>query len=202
VHSTVRFLHNRFVLERRAKALSGLLAGLLLPATAEVLDVGCGDGLVGHLIERNKPTVRVRGLEVMPRASSHIKCLPFDGQTIPLRDGSVDVCLFVDVLHHTLNIAELLREARRVTRRYVLLKDHVCEGLYDRAALSFMDWVGNRPHGVSLPYNYQSREAWEGIFRDCALQIVKWNQDIPLYPLPFNWLFGRGMHCIVLLEKM
>ena len=200
MYSAIRSLHDRFVLERRAEVLSRLLAGLL-PSNAEVLDVGCGDGLIGHLIERNKPTLRVCGLEVMPRPSSHIECLSYDGKTIPMKDSSFDVCLFVDVLHHTLNIEELLGEARRVTRRYVLLKDHVCAGLYDRAALSLMDWVGNRPHGVCLPYNYQSKEGWERIFRACAFQIVKWNQDISLYPLPFKWLFGRGMHCIVLLEK-
>jgi SAM-dependent methyltransferase len=200
VYSTIRSLHNRFVLERRAKVLSGLLAGLL-PANSDVLDVGCGDGLIGYLITQSNPTVRVRGLEVMARPSSRIECLPFDGRTIPMGDSSVDVCLFVDVLHHTLKVEQLLNEARRVTRRYVLLKDHVCSGHYDRAALSFMDWVGNRPHGVTLPYNYQSRESWKRIFSTSALQIVMWTEDIPLYPLPFGWLFGRNMHCIVLLEK-
>lgn len=201
MYSAVRFLHGRFVFERRVRVLSRLLAGLL-PANAEVVDIGCGDGRIGHLIQQRKPAIRVRGLEVVPRASSHIDCLAFDGKAIPMGDSSVDVCMFVDVLHHTLNIEGLLREARRVTRRYVLLKDHICSGFYDRCALSLMDWVGNRPHGVSLPYNYQSREAWEQIFSACALQIVTWTETVPLYPRPFKWLFGRKMHCIILLEKL
>lgn len=197
---SIRFLHSRLVFERRTKVLSEMLA-VMVPANAEVLDIGCGDGLIGHLIECIKPTASVCGLEVRPRSSSYINCLPFDGKTIPMEDSSVDLCLFVDVLHHTLNIEGLLREAHRVTRRYVLIKDHICAGLFDRVALGVMDWVGNHPHGVGLTYNYQTREAWRQAFTKCSLSVVKWNEDIPIYPRPFNLLFGRRMHCIVLLEK-
>jgi len=137
----------------------------------------------------------------MPRPSCLIKCAGFDGNTIPLADSSVDICLFVDVLHHTLNIAGLLREARRVARLYVLIKDHLCENKLDHAVLSFMDWVGNRPYGVSLPYDYQSKVEWNQIFSACGLRVVRWNQSLPLYPQPFDRLFGRELHFVVLCEK-
>ena len=39
----------------------------------------------------------------------------------------------------THNIKELLEEARRVSRRYVLIKDHICEGITDHIILKFMD---------------------------------------------------------------
>jgi hypothetical protein len=58
----------------------------------------------------------------------------------------------VDVLHHTDDVTVLLREAARVGRIFVLLKDHLCENLRDNATLRFMDWMGNRPHGGGLIY--------------------------------------------------
>jgi SAM-dependent methyltransferase len=180
--------------------LAALLADLV-PAGAAVLDVGCGDGTIGDLIKQMKPTALVRGLEVAPRPSCLIECAGFDGVSIPLSDASVDVCLFVDVLHHTANIAGLLREARRVTRRFVLIKDHLCESKFDRALLSFMDWVGNRAYGISLPYNYQSKAQWDQILSACGLRGVIWNQALPLYPLLLNRLFGRGLHFVGLCEK-
>jgi len=180
--------------------LSKVLANLL-PGGAVVLDVGCGDGTIGYNIAQLNPTALVSGLEVALRPSCLIECRSFDGVQIPLSDASVDVCLFVDVLHHTAKIAELLREARRVTRRYVLIKDHLCEGKFDRTVLSVMDWVGNRGHGVNLPYNYQSKVQWHQILSDCGLRPVSSNEALSLYPPPFDLLFGRGLHIVVLCEK-
>jgi len=48
--------------------------------------------------------------------------------------------------------------------------------------------VGNRPHGVRLPYNYQSRKEWEASFANCGLSIAQWTSEVPLYPFPFSLL--------------
>jgi len=66
--------------------------------------------------------------------------------------------------------------------------------------LRFMDWVGNAPHGVVLPYNYQSSGQWGGYFRDAALSIARFDTAIPLYPFPFSLLFGRKLHFIAELK--
>jgi hypothetical protein len=110
--------------------------------------------------------------------------------------------MFVDVLHHARNIDGLLQQAQRVARRHVLIKDHVCENKFDRALLTFMDWVGNRAVGVPLPYEYQSKAEWFQLFSRCRLQVIEWNQRLPLYPPPFGKLFGRGLHCIALLKDI
>jgi len=197
----VRFLHQGLVFSRRASVLSALLAQSV-QAGNTVLDVGCGNGTIGYLMKQIKPTIAIQGLEVMLRPSCLIECARFDGMTIPLPDSSVDVCMFVDVLHHALDIDALLGEARRVTRSRVLIKDHLCETHADRAVLTFMDWVGNRAHGVRLPYDYHSQGEWRRLFARHGLQVVEWNQNLPLYPRPFSALFGRGLHCIALLEKV
>ena len=196
----VQRLHGSLVFPRRARVLSTFLAELI-PDGATVVDVGCGSGMIGYLVKQTKPTVSIQGLEVMPRPSCLIECARFDGTTIPMPDSSADVCMFVDVLHHTLSIDLLLREARRVARHHVLIKDHLCESGFDYAILSFMDWVGNRPLGVRLPHNYQSKADWCQLFSRCGLRVVDWKQSLPLYPPPFSKLFGRGLHCIALLER-
>jgi hypothetical protein len=107
----------------------------------------------------------------------------------------------VDVLHHTENPAILLREAARVSRSFVLLKDHLDESYFDNATLRLMDWVGNRPHGVVLTYNYQSREQWAKHVSNCGLAEVSWTTEVPLYPAPFSLLVGRGLHFVSLLRR-
>jgi ubiquinone/menaquinone biosynthesis C-methylase UbiE len=196
----VQCVHERLVSRRRTRVLAGVLADLVPPGTA-LLDVGCGDGTIAYLIGQTTPTVSIQGLEVMPRRSCLIECRGFNGTTLPLPESSVDICLFVDVLHHTDHIEGLLREARRVARRYVLIKDHLCESRFHHAVLSFMDWVGNRAHGVVLRYNYQSKVQWYRILSACGLRPVSWNGALPLYPPPFNLVFGRGLHFVALCEK-
>ncbi len=200
MQSLMNSLHDRFIFQRRARILSTFLAELV-PAGSTVLDVGCGNGVIGHLVKQMKPTVLIQGLEVTPRPSCLIECTFFNGAIIPMRDASVDVCMFVDVLHHTLNIEELLKEARRVARHYVLIKDHLCESKFDNLVLSVMDWAGKLAHGVRLKYNYQSRAQWDELFRSSGLKIVSWNEEVPLYPPPFDRLFGCGLHFVGLCEN-
>jgi hypothetical protein len=95
----------------------------------------------------------------------------------------------------------LLREAARVSNSLVLLKDHLGENFLDDATLRLMDWVGNRPHGVVLTYNYQSRKQWAEHFSNCGLTEVSWTTKVPLYPGPFSLVVGRGLHFVSLLKK-
>lgn len=208
--SVLKHAHRRAVFGRRVHVLAAAL-GAQIPAGASVLDIGCGDGTIASLIARENPSVTLQGIEFAPRPTCQIPCTVFDGATIPFPDGAFDVAMFVDVLHHAVKItgplaeasgiARLLSEAARVSRRYVLIKDHLSESALDFKTLQFMDWVGNRPHGVVLPYNYQSRAQWDAHFAQAGLKISDWQPYVPLYPFPFSAIFGRKLHFVALLEK-
>jgi len=192
--------HRAFVSKRRTRVLAEMLAAQI-PQSASVLDIGCGNGAIANLIAQLRPDISIQGVEFVVRTECKIECRAFDGASLPFPDGSLDVCLFVDVLHHTQDPAILLREAFRVSRFFVLLKDHLDENIFDDVTLRFMDWVGNRPHGVVLTYNYQSRAEWEECLSDCGLAEMTWTTRVPLYPPPFSLLAGRGLHFVSLLRK-
>jgi SAM-dependent methyltransferase len=193
--------HRALVFGRRARVLSGVLTPLIPEGARSVLDIGCGDGTIASLIAERRPELALEGVEVIPRPSCRVACRAFDGAKLPFPDMSFDVCLFVDVLHHTTDVTQLLREAARVSRTCVLLKDHLSESSFDHATLRAMDWVGNRPHGVTLTYNYQSRIKWQEHFASCGLQPAEFSTDLPLYPFPFSRLFGRKLHFVAQLAK-
>jgi SAM-dependent methyltransferase len=161
-----------------------------------VLDVGCGDGRVSRLIADRRPDICIRGVDVFLRHDVAISASPFDGARIPFNNASFDVVMFVDVLHHTEDPRILLREAVRVARQGILIKDHVLRGLLAGPTLRFMDWVGNKRHGVALPFNYWSELQWKQALGDLGLQTELWEHRLRLYPVPARWIFERGLHFI------
>ena len=196
--SLLNRVHEGYVHARRTRVLTSHLAPLLAPE-ARVLDVGCGDGLISHLIQTRRPDVSIEGIDVLTREAAWIPVKHFDGYRIPYPDKSFDAVMFVDVLHHATGAKELLAEARRVSRRHVILKDHVLKGILAGRTLRFMDWVGNAHHGVVLPYNYWSEQQWAETFADLRLRTEYRTQRLQLYPRPAGWLFDRDLHFVAQL---
>jgi SAM-dependent methyltransferase len=197
--SILERLHARSVFPRRVKRIASIIAPMI-PPRAAVLDVGCGDGQVAAQILARRPDVSITGLDILERPATAIPVRLFDGLSMPVADKSHDVVLFVDVLHHTDDPRVLLREARRVAREAVIIKDHFRDGLLAGATLRFMDWVGNARHGVRLPFNYWRRDEWVEAWEQTSLDPTLITARIDLYPAPASWLFDRSLHFVAKLR--
>lgn len=192
-------IHSSFVYGRRIRRLGEILANLL-PQHVSVLDVGCGDGLLATRIMEIRPDVEISGIDVLVREKTHIPVKQFDGVTIPEADKSVDVVMFVDVLHHTVDPIILLREASRVARQAVVIKDHTQNGLLAGPTLRFMDFVGNAHHGVALPYNYWPRKRWTEAFEQLGWSVADYQDNLQIYPWFADLVFGRSLHFAARLD--
>ena len=196
----VRRAHGGLVRDRRRDVLARVIAELL-PEAGQVADVGCGDGAITARVGALRPQLTILGLEVEARPEAELPVTLFDGRTLPLGDRSVDYSLFVDVLHHTTDAERLLREARRVSRRGVLIKDHLAASSTARALLTFMDLVGN-PASVAQPRCYLSEPGWRALWARVGLaparQLVR---RLDLYRRPLTYLFDRRLHFVALLER-
>ncbi|MEI6684339.1 MAG: class I SAM-dependent methyltransferase [Bacteroidota bacterium] len=189
----ISMLHEKTVYRRRINKLVELISSVL-PQEASVLDIGCGDGRIDALINRYRPQVEIQGIDIMTRKVSFISVREFNGTTIPYEDNSFDIVILVDVLHHAYDQVSLLKEAARVTRDCILIKDHLNEGIFSRTTLKFMDYIGNARHGVSLPYNFLNSREWGELYEQAGLCEVLITRELSLYPWPFNWVFGRNLH--------
>jgi SAM-dependent methyltransferase len=191
--SLLEWIHGGYVHNRRVRVLARELSARM-PAHGRILDVGCGDGLLAALIQNAKPGTTLTGIDVLVRSGAHIPVQKFDGKTIPFPDASFEALMFVDVLHHTDDPAILLREAARVTRHSIVIKDHTLDGLAAAATLRFMDRIGNRRHNVVLPHNYWPKQKWLDTFASLGLSVQVWKSKLGLYPPPVDFLFGRSLH--------
>jgi ubiquinone/menaquinone biosynthesis C-methylase UbiE len=165
-----------------------------------MLDVGCGDGLLAHLITQKRPDLDLRGIDVLVRDHTYIPIVEFDGKQLPYDDASFDGVMFVDVLHHTQDPMILLREAVRVARKAIVIKDHTLNGLFAELTLRVMDAIGNARHGVALPYNYWPRQKWLKAFNILGLEVGVWATKLRIYPWPASWIFDRSLHFVTRLD--
>jgi hypothetical protein len=76
----------------------------------------------------------------------------------------------------------------------VILVDHILRGPVSGLLLRYMDDVGNRRFGVSLPYDYLTEPRWQDAFRRLELRVDTWIPKLALYPPPLDWVFGGSLH--------
>ena len=172
-----------------------------LGAGDRVLDVGCGYGALGRAI-MDSPLcpkgIDVRGLERVKRGGEAIPVEAYDGVTIPYADGSFDVVILADVLHHEPDPHRLISECARVSRRLLVVKDHKVEGFLAQQRIALLDWAANAPYGVPCLYRYNTAEQWEQWKRRHSLQIVAELRSVRLYPFPYHLVFtGRLQYLAV-----
>lgn len=197
--SIVKSLHSHLVFPKRVTVLAKLV-GNLIPDNYTVLDVGCGDGLIDRHIMENRPDLKITGTDVLKREETHIPVTVFDGKKLPFPDKSFDCVIFIDTLHHTDDPTSIMAEAKRVAKRNIIIKDHYAENRFSFTVLKFMDWVGNKFHGVVLPYNYLSSTLWGEVYNGLGLRKEKEINRMDLYPFPFNFVFEKGLQFIVKLS--
>ena len=197
--SFLELLHGGYVHKRRISVLTQWCSNFI-PPHASVLDVGSGDGRLARLIADKRPDISIQGVDVRLRKDAAIPVGKFDGRSIPYGERSFDVVMFVDVLHHTDDPMVLLREAVRVARQVILIKDHTLQGALAYSTLRLMDWVGNARHNVALPYNYWTPAQWDGAFDKLGLSVSSWESNLKLYPLAADLIFGRYLHFVAVLR--
>lgn len=193
-------IHESYVYARRVRVLSHIMASLL-PKNSRVLDIGCGDGLISKSIQEKRADIKIEGIDVLLRPKAYISVKQFDGNHLPYADISFDAVMLVDVLHHADNPVMLIYEAVRVSKGLLLVKDHTRDGFFAEPILRFMDWVGNKRHGVSIPANYWPEKLWRETFARLNLTVNYWTKDVPLYPWWASWIFGRSLHFVASLAK-
>ena len=193
-------VHAGYVHERRVRVLARHLAEVI-PQRARVLDIGCGDGWIASRVLERRPDLTIVGMDVLVRPAAHIAVTAFDGRHLPVGPREFDAAMLIDVLHHTDDPASLLREANRVVRRSVVVKDHLRDGWLAGPTLRLMDQVGNARHGVALPHNYWSRDQWTRAIAELGMTVGEWRTALQIYPRPADWVFGRGLHFLARLDR-
>jgi len=142
----------------------------VLPTYADVLDVGCGNGIIAHHLTGllGKPVV---GLDVGDGTDARINYLPYDGRHFPVRDQSFDAVLLCYVLHHAQDARLVLNEVSRVLREggLAIIYEDMPTLWWDRLVC----WTHDRQwRGRTGPCTFQLEHGWRKTFNVAGFDIV------------------------------
>lgn len=160
----------------------------------EVLDLGASCGRLAHELILEDPRLHIVGVDTYVQDQTFIEIQKYDGMRIPFPDDTFDCVLIVDVIHHDTHPERIIREATRVSKRFILIKDHYWLTMIDRTWLGWADYIGNRPYQIDLPYHYLQTSEWERLFAHAGLTILA-TEKFRYHPI------DPTKHIIYFLEK-
>ncbi len=153
----------------RAEKISNFHKGYIKPGQ-KILDIGLGNGLIASQIKKEY-NIKIKGIDVIDYNESDIELKLFDGENIPFKDNEFDIALIIVVLHHCNKPIKVLKEAKRVAKRIIILEDTYTSKLLLPFCKAY-DFIMNVRHGIDIPFNFKKHEEWLEIFRKLKLRLL------------------------------
>ncbi|MDD2480317.1 MAG: methyltransferase domain-containing protein [Victivallaceae bacterium] len=159
-----------------------------------VLDLGCGSGIVAKQIESDL-NLKVEGIDIVDMRVTPISFKKYDGKDLSfISDSEFDTVLISYVLHHTENSKDILKQAKRIAKKNIIIYEDMNEG--------FLGKIYCKIHGGlfglfflrnSIPAKFYSEKEWNDIFKELGLKIV--------YSKDKNYFLNPVRRKLFILEK-
>jgi ubiquinone/menaquinone biosynthesis C-methylase UbiE len=138
-----------------------------------IIDIGCGSCEVCKHLQNDG--YAVTPVDVKNRSFfRNIKPIIYDGKKLPFPDNSFDVSLLITVLHHTQDPVAVLSEAKRVSKRIIVMED-LYQGKAQKYLTFAMDSILNLEF-FGHPHTNMTKEEWEHLFKE--LKLTKKGENI------------------------
>jgi len=100
----------------------------------------------------------------------------YDGKNLPYRNTSFDSALILTVLHHTPNPREVLLEAKRVSKKIIIIED-IFKNPVQKYLTLFVDSIVNLEFSAH-PHSNKSDNEWKELFIELGLKLkeAKYNR--------------------------
>ena len=156
-------------LERRAEYFAALFEKYL-PANADILDIGGGWGFYAEPLAKRGHHLTVLDV-VKPGYQKAPVVINEPGKPFPFPDKSFDASIMVTMLHHTPDPEMILREAKRVTRKVLIVVEDVYRHPLGRIWTIARDCFYNFEY-IGHPCNFKNNAEWNALFLKLGLKSI------------------------------
>jgi len=135
----------------------------------KILDIGCG---LSHITK----TLQDKGFYITPldivnhSLFDDVKPIVYDGNRMPFSAHTFDVSLLLTVLHHTPDPCAILKEAKRVSKKIIVMED-TFSGNFQKHATYFMDSALNLEFS-NHPHTNKTNLQWQAAFKKLGLKLL------------------------------
>jgi len=136
----------------------------------KVLDLGAGPCYVTSELKKKGFEVTALDIENYSNASDVIPMI-FGGKKLPFKDNSFDVVLILTVLHHVGDYHSLIEEAKRVSKKIIIIED-IYNNILEKYLIYLFDSLFNLEF-FGHPHNNLSDEGWNNCFKKVGLKVNK-----------------------------
>lgn len=136
----------------------------------KVLEVGAGNGALMKLL--NEEGMAMAGLDIEDKSLfSDVKVEVYDGEKFPFADKQFEVCQLITMLHHTTDAEALIREAKRVSNRVIIMED-----IYESSLQKYVTWFADSVVNWEFyghPHTNRTDAEWKALFEQNGLKLEK-----------------------------
>ena len=165
------FVYNVVMLkfmEKRARSIANDIKNDIFGN--RVLDIGCGDCGVARILINSG--FDITPLDVKNRSlTKSIKPTLYGGKQIPFQGPSVEIVLLIFVMHHTINPVELLQEAKRISKKRIIIKEDIYRNEKEKLMTYISDCFVNFEF-LNHPHSNKSDPEWKTVFSNLNLNLI------------------------------
>jgi len=158
-----------------------------LKRSDKILEIGAGSGDIAKVLKNHDYDVAVLDVQDISFWDD-VRPIIYDGKKMPFSDGSFDAALLITVLHHTMDPEAILREAKRVSKKVIVIED-IFIGPFQKYLTFMMDSFINLEF-INHPHLNKDDTAWREVFRMMGFRIL----DSEKYP--FWRFFLSGLYVL------
>lgn len=140
----------------------------------KILDIGTGPGSVYLLL--SELGYNVTPVDVEDQTfSKEIEPVIYNGKKLPYEDDSFDTALLLTVLHHTPNPKEVLLEAKRVSKKIIIIED-----IYTNPLQKYLTYIVDSIVNMEFwghPHSNKPDQEWRNLFKELGLTLKTTRYD-------------------------
>ncbi len=154
-----------------------------------ILDIGSGScNVCENLLNRG---YKINPIDVEDLSFvDNLKAVIYDGEKIPFNDNNFDKALILTVLHHTTEPEKILKEAKRVSKKIIIIED-IYDNWFHQYLTYFFDSLLNLEFS-GHPHTNKNDEQWKQTFKKLGLKIIA---------VKYNYLFVVFKQATYYVEK-
>ena len=135
-----------------------------------ILDIGSGTCNVCEILLQKG--YKINPLDVQDLSFvNNLKPILYDGNRIPYDNNKFGIALILTVLHHTPNPEKILKEAKRVSKRIIIIED-VYSNWFHKYITYFFDSLLNLEF-IGHPHTNKNDKQWKEAFKKLGLKLIK-----------------------------